>query len=114
MEHIDEPKGLWVVNDLRRAFPKCEVRWTVTTEVGREVAKGTASIDLPADGRVRVGDFKFDLRPEERYRVALELRASDGRVLARNLYEDPFHHPGLLEGYPERVDHELGMRLWNA
>jgi hypothetical protein len=35
-------------------------------------------------------------------------------VLARNLYQDPFHPPAHPQGHPDRMDHEIGMRLWWA
>jgi hypothetical protein len=43
-----------------------------------------------------------------------EVRAPDGRELARNTYRDPFHHPRQPQGHPDQMDHEIGMRLWWA
>jgi hypothetical protein len=63
---------------------------------------------------VRVASLSFPVKTEERYRVCLTVIGPDGGVLARNRYDDPFHHLSRLPGYPERMDHETGMRLWNA
>jgi len=114
MEHFEEPAALWAVNDLVKEFKGCRAEWTVTTESGAEVAGGTKELALPADSRVRVADLSFPVKKEERYRVCLALLDSNGKVLAKNRYDDPFHHLSRLPGHPERMDHETGMRLWNA
>ncbi|MCY3022725.1 MAG: beta-galactosidase [Planctomycetota bacterium] len=114
MEHFEEPVALWAVNDLARSFSGCRVEWTATSESGAEVARGSKVLDIPADCRVRVADLSFPVKREERYRVCLTLAGPDGAILASNRYDDPFHHLSRLPGYPERMDHETGMRLWNA
>ncbi|MGD0088768.1 MAG: glycoside hydrolase family 2 TIM barrel-domain containing protein [Planctomycetota bacterium] len=112
MEHFDGPVAVWAVNDLAREFKGCRVEWTATTEAGAEAAHGSRTLDLPADSRVRVADLNFPVQQAELYRVRLLLVAADGKILARNRYDDPFHHLSRLPGYPERMDHETGMRLW--
>ncbi|HYE04483.1 MAG TPA: glycoside hydrolase family 2 TIM barrel-domain containing protein [Planctomycetota bacterium] len=112
LQHLDRPETVWLINDLPRALGRCRVAWTVAVDGGGVVAQGDAEVDVPADARVRVADVGFAVDPARRYRIVLVARDALGTVVARNRYEDPFHHPGRPAGYPERMDHELGMRLW--
>jgi beta-mannosidase len=114
MEHGDKPAAIWAVNDFNRGFANCRAEWTVTTDAGAETARGSAPVDLPADSRVRVADLSFPVDSAQHYRVCLQVVGPAGNVLAWNRYDDAFHHLARLPGYPERMDHELGMRLWNA
>jgi beta-mannosidase len=114
MEYRDAPVAIWAVNDLDRAFPRALVMWQVVDEDGSSVAAGEATVDLPPDAAVRVSDLAFPLKPEQRYRVSLFLRDANGSLLAQNVYRDPFHHPPRPQGHPERMSHELGMRLYSA
>ncbi len=83
-------------------------------ESGGEVTRGQAAVRLGPDSYARVGNLSFEVKKGVAYRVALVLRASDGREVARNVYQDPFNHPPLPEGYPRRMDPDMGMRLWWA
>ncbi|MBI2942498.1 MAG: beta-galactosidase [Chloroflexi bacterium] len=112
MEHRDGPVALWAVNDLLADWGTCVAEWVVTTEEGEVVARGEARFALGPDARVRVGDLRFPVPPESVRCVALTLRDAEGRALARNLYRDPFRHPPHPAGHPQRMDHELGMRLY--
>ena len=114
MEHGEKPVAIWVVNDLARGFEGCRAQWSVTTKAGTEATSGTAPVDLPADSRVRVADLSFPVDAAESYCVCLTVIGPDGKVLAWNRYDDAFRHLARLPGYPERMDHEIGMRLWNA
>ena len=114
MEYKDTPLALHAVNDSLVDLGDCVAEWTVATESGDEVTRGKAPVHLGPDSHARVGDLSFQVQKGLAYRVALLLRAPDGRELARNLYLDPFHHPPLPEGYSRRMDPDLGMRLWWA
>jgi beta-mannosidase len=114
MEHKDTPVALHAVNDLLLDLGECTAEWTVTTEDGRAVTSGNARIHLGPDSHARISEFAFQVEKGAPYRVVLLLRAPDGKVLARNVYRDPFNHPPHPKGHPERMDHELGMRLWWA
>jgi hypothetical protein len=46
--------------------------------------------------------------------VVLELTGPHGEALAHNTYINPFQLQSRPEGYPNRMDEELGMRLWWA
>ncbi|MCC7354227.1 MAG: beta galactosidase jelly roll domain-containing protein [Anaerolineae bacterium] len=114
MEHREEPVAIWAVNDLDHAFPRSVVSWRVVDESGTLVAEGESRVDLSADAAVRVSDLTFAVQPEKQYRVSLFLRDASGSLLAQNVYRDPFHHPPRPQGHPERMSHELGMRLYSA
>jgi len=114
MEYKDTPLALHAVNDSMVDLGDCVAEWTVATENGDEVTRGKAPVRLGPDSHARVGSLSFQAQRGLAYRVALMLRAPDGRELARNLYVDPFHHPPLPEGYSRRMDPDLGMRLWWA
>ncbi|MBA3708197.1 MAG: beta galactosidase jelly roll domain-containing protein [Planctomycetes bacterium] len=114
LEHLDRPKALWVVNDLARDLGTCRVEWTATTGDGEVVAEGARDLDVAADACIRVCDLEFTVDPEQTYGVVLQLRDAHGAVIAKNSYVDAFTIPERLPGYPARMDHELGMRLWNA
>jgi beta-mannosidase len=106
--------GLRALNDSLSDLSECTAGWTVATESGEPIARGQSQVRLGPDSHVRVGDLSFKVTPSVAYRVTLILRAADGRELARNLYRDPFHHPPHPEGHPQRMDQEIGMRLWWA
>jgi len=114
MEHVDQPEAIWAVNDLDRDIDGCLAQWWVTTQEGREIAGGEQELSLPADTGVRVAELSFPVQSDVKYRVHLALRDAQGNDLARNRYDDPFHHPTLRPGYPWRIDHEIGVRLWDA
>jgi beta-mannosidase len=114
LEHLDRPQALWVVNDLPRALGACSVRWTATDEEGSVVAAGERAIDVPADARLRVADLAFAIDAGRRYAVALALVDAQGAMVASNAYVDAFRIQERLAGYPGRMDHEFGMRLWSA
>jgi beta-mannosidase len=102
------------VNDLVRPLPGCTVGWLATDEAGAIVAQGQQGLDLAADARVRVADLSWEVRSDVTYCVALTLRDAAGQLLAHNVYRDPFHHPPHPAGHPQRMSHELGMRLYSA
>jgi beta-mannosidase len=128
MDYRDAPGTLWVVNDRLEALGRCTVEWVVATLTthatlaapdppdgpAEVVAQGAAEIEVGPDSRVRAGDLQFAIQPEVAYRIALALRDEQGQIVARNVYRDPFHHPAHPEGHSERMDHELGMRLYWA
>jgi beta-mannosidase len=114
MEYKDTPIALHAVNDSLVDLGDCVAEWTVTTESGDEVTRGKSHVHLGPDSHARVASLSFQVKRGLAYRVALLLRAPDGRELARNAYLDPFNHPPHPEGHPLRMDPELGMRLWWA
>lgn len=117
MKGTRAPESIWVVNDLRDAFAGCTAAWTVTRKCGLErelILTGEAQLDIAADGRQRVADLSFSVDEDATYAVQLVLSDSNGRELATNCYDDPFHHPPHPAGHPHRMSHELGMRLYHG
>jgi beta-mannosidase len=114
MEHKDGPVALHAVNDSDADLGECVARWRVTRAGGEIVTQGTAALQLAADSHARVTHLTFAVDPAVAYEVVLDLATKAGRPLAHNVYVDPFRHPARPEGYPSRMDDELGMRLWWA
>lgn len=114
MEYRDKPAAIWVVNDLPRQFPECSVEWIVLNEKGAKIASGKSKVDLKEDCSIRVADLSFPVKAGVSYRVSLFLRDSKGKLLAKNVYNNPFQHPSHPEGHPGRMSHEIGMRLYWA
>jgi len=114
MEYRDAPVAIHAVNDTSTDLGEVIAAWRVTLPSGELVTEGTRAIPLGPDSHVRVADLNFAAAPSQTYRVVLNLESKDGKILSHNEYDDPFHHPERPEGFPERMDHELGMRLWWA
>jgi beta-mannosidase len=112
MEYSDAPVALHAVNDTLENLGQCIVEWAVVACDGNKPHAGKETVSLAPDSHVRVGDLSFPT--EQAHRVLLTLRRADGRLLARNLYREPFNHPLHPEGHPDRMEHEMGMRLWWA
>jgi beta-mannosidase len=113
MEHTTEPRALYAVNDSSADLGECVAHWRVSTS--KEIIVDDAqTVRLGPDSHQKIRDLKFPVKEGEEYRVALELTGPHGEVLACNNYIDPFQLQPRPEGYPERMDNELGMRLWWA
>jgi hypothetical protein len=54
------------------------------------------------------------MKEGETYTVELDLWSADGKVLAHNVYVNPFQPQPRPKDYPDQMDDELGMRLWWA
>jgi len=113
MEHDAEPHALYAVNDSSKALGICRALWRVTNSHGT-VTEGSQPVQLSADDHQRIRDFTFSVKNSEVYTVVLELEAPNGEVLAHNVYVDPFRPQARPRGEPERIDDEIGMRLWWA
>lgn len=106
-EHAD---SVWVVNDNLEPLGNVRVRWVCTDGCGDLIVQGSADLFLGSDRTVSVA---LDLRAHDgrRMDVALILTRGD-EVIAQNRYEDLFSMPSHVKGHPERMTHELGMRLY--
>jgi beta-mannosidase len=111
MEHGTTPRALYAVNDTSDDLGRCIARWRVTDSRGL-ITEGSQPIHLGPDGHEKIRDFTFPMKSGETYNIALELRSSAGTLLASNRYINPFQPQPRPEGYPDRIDDELGMRLW--
>jgi hypothetical protein len=114
MEYKDAPVALHVVSDLLTDQGECRAEWRVTDESGEVVAAGVEKLRLGADSHVRVSSLSFPVGKGIPHFVSLVLYGPNGQELARNFYPNPFSLQPRPKGYPERMDNELGMRLWWA
>ena len=105
--------GIYVVSDEPEPLGEVELRYVFTDENGDIVSEGTQALTLAADSLVRAADVRFEAGQYRKLNCALVLTRK-GVVLSRNRYEDLFHMPEHVEGHPERISHELGMRLYFA
>jgi len=113
MEHNTKPVALYAVNDSSADLGNCIARWSVNTSAG-VIAEGSQPLRVGPDSHQKIRDFIFDVKAGETYKIVLDLLASGGRILAHNTYLDPFRPQPRPQGYPDRMDDELGMRLWWA
>jgi Mannosidase Ig/CBM-like domain len=114
MEYKDRPVALHVVNDLLTNQGECRAEWRVTSDSGEVVAAGVEKVRLGPDSHVRVSDLSFSVSKGTPCFVSMVLYGRNGQELARNFYRNPFSLQPRPKGYPERMDNELGMRLWWA
>jgi beta-mannosidase len=114
MEHTTKPLALYGVNDSSIDLGNCVAHWRVTSSSAEVVAEGSQSVQIGPDSGEKIRDFTFAMKGGETYDVALELMSPDGKVLAHNNYSNPFQPQPRPEGFPDRIDDELGMRLWWA
>jgi beta-mannosidase len=114
MEHTTKPLGLYVANDSLTDLGNCVAHWRVTSSEGGVVAEDSQSVAIRPDSGQKIRDFTFAMKEGETYNVELDLSSADGKVLAHNIYVNPFQPQPRPKGYPDRMDDELGMRLWWA
>jgi beta-mannosidase len=108
------PATIWAVNDTLADLGECVLSWLVRGEEPAAAVAGSLRVAIGPDSRVRAGELELPATPEACREVVLVLRGPDGALLARNTYPDPLVHPPHPAGHPERMDHELGMRLYWA
>lgn len=109
-DHVD---GIYAVNDDPEALGEVELVYVFTDENGDVIASNTCSLTLGADDAVHVCDIDLKAEDSKRVNCALILM-KQGKVLYSNQYEDLFNMPKHVEGHPERISHEIGMRLYFA
>jgi len=111
-KYKDKLDGIYAVNDFNRNLTDCEAIWTATDKnTGAVLFEGKKKININADGIVLIE--KFDKKFEESICFNLKLiLLCDGELLAENYYENMFTKPQKLEGYPEKISHEYGIRLF--
>ena len=114
MEHTTKPFALHAVNDSLADLGNCVAHWSVTSSSSEVVAEGSQPVRIGPDSVQKVRDFTFAMKEGETYTVELDLWSADGKVLAHNIYVNPFQPQPRPKGFPDRMDDELGMRLWWA
>lgn len=110
LEHDTECRALWAINDTYEDID-ATLRYTAVDGAGRVTDEGVVSLRLPADSSVRVCDY---VRPLTGETLTLLLLDAVGHVLNRNRYTNPLSHPIHPQGHPNRIDAEIGMRLFNS
>jgi len=111
MEHDTKPSRLYAVNDSSADLGNCIARWRVTTSAG-VIAEDSQRVEMGPDSLEKIRDLRFAVKTGETYKIELSLVTDDGQVLANNVYLNPFQAQPLPDGYPDRIDDELGVRLW--
>jgi len=112
MEHTDKPIALYVVNDSLADLGSCIAHWRVISSSGEIVTEQSQQVRVGPDSGQKIRDFAFKMRADETYDLDLELSSPDGKVLSHNTYVNPFEPQPRPKGFPDRMDDELGMRLW--
>lgn len=112
MEHTSSPHALYAVNDSLVDLGNCVAHWRVTSASGDVVAEDSQAVHVGPDSKEKIRDFTFPMKEGEAYDVKLDLSSAHGKVLAHNVYVNPFQLQPLPRGFPERMDDEIGMRLW--
>ena len=107
-----QPAVLWVVNDTLRDLGPCSVEWSIRSAQGSSDRSGSVAVQVGPDARVSASTLELPATLGEYSEIVLVLRGPDSAELARNVYPGPLHHPPHPEGHPQRMDHELGMRLY--
>ncbi|GAB4477530.1 MAG: glycoside hydrolase family 2 TIM barrel-domain containing protein [Anaerolineae bacterium] len=77
---------LVVVNDLLQDYPGAVVSWSLAAEGGEELAAGSLTVDVPADGVSSGQVIAFPPLAEGRYCLVLALHGPEGALLGENRY----------------------------
>ncbi len=114
MEHTTKPFALYAVNDTMADLGNCVAHWRVTSSSTGVVVEDSQPVRIGPDSGQKIRDFTFAMNEGVTYNVELDLWSADGKVLAHNIYVNPFQPQPRPIGFPDRMDDELGMRLWWA
>ena len=69
---------------------------------------------IPADSRVMVKTFEKEYGKGEKWNLTLILSDNSGKCMAKNTYQDICTLLSRVDGHPDRMSHEFGMRLYWA
>lgn len=105
--------ALWVINDSMQDFGTVTVTLKIT-DGDMTLLQQTSDVSVGADAKVRVLDLDVTSESTTNVNAVLTVRASDGKLITRNRYDNMFTHPVHVKGHPSRMSHELGMRLYSA
>jgi len=109
-DHVD---GIYAVNDDLDAIGDVQVKYVFTDGDGKVISSAVHNLYLGADVAVHVCDVALKAEDHGTVNCALVLM-KNGRVIHSNHYEDLFHMPEHVEGHPDRMSHEVGIRLYFA
>ena len=69
---------------------------------------------IPADSRVMVKTFEKEYGKGKKWNLTLILSDNSGKCMAKNTYQDICTLLSRVDGHPDRMSHEFGMRLYWA
>lgn len=114
-KHKDYLDSLYIVNDTDGTLGECELTWIITeTLKGELVEKGSVKAEVPADSRVMVKTFEKEYGKGQKWNLTLILSDNNGKCMAKNTYQDICTLLSRVDGHPDRMSHEFGMRLYWA
>ena len=114
-KHKDYLDSLYIVNDTDGALGECELTWIITETLNGElVEKGSVKAEVPADSRVMVKTFEKEYGKGKKWNLTLILSDNSGKCMAKNTYQDICTLLSRVDGHPDRMSHEFGMRLYWA
>ena len=114
-KHKDHLDSLYIVNDTDGALGECELTWIITETLNGElVEKGSVKAEVPADSRVMVKTFEKEYGKGKKWNLTLILSDNSGKCMAKNTYQDICTLLSRVDGHPDRMSHEFGMRLYWA
>ena len=114
-KHKDYLDSLYIVNDTHEDLGQCELTWIITEAFsGNLVEKGTVTAEIQADSCIKAKEFESGYGKEQKWNLTLILSDYDGKCIAKNTYQDICTLLSRVDGHPERMSHEFGMRLYWA
>lgn len=115
VKYKDKLDGIYVVNDLDDSYNNCTLQWTIIDHAtGKMVCSDTKQIDIAADSITEAKSLGIKNTDNKNWNVALKLLDKKGVCIAKNTYQNIFYLPNRVDGHPQRMSHELGMRLYRA
>ena len=92
-----------------------DLTWIITETLNGElVEKGSVKAEVPADSRVMVKTFEKEYGKGKKWNLTLILSDNSGKCMAKNTYQDICTLLSRVDGHPDRMSHEFGMRLYWA
>jgi beta-mannosidase len=114
LKEKDGLQAFYAVNDTPISYPSCKAEVWAVDEAYKVLDKYFFDINIPPDSIVRAGQFDTIIKNKEKVaEINLILKNESGEEIASNRYEKPFEHPPHPKGHPNRMSHDLGMRLYH-
>ncbi|WP_166793209.1 glycoside hydrolase family 2 protein [Cryobacterium lactosi] len=111
----NEVSDVLLANDHPWSLGQMTVEWTVTNAEGATLSYGTELVDVGANSLETIASLGIK---RDRYvgpiTIVIVGADQEGRVISRSIYNDVFNHPRHPKGHPDRMSHELGVRLYGA
>ena len=111
LKYKDQLDEVHVVNDYPYSLGTCTVSCHLKDNQGKVLFSKEVEVEVPEDCNLTV--FRFEDQFPKTEDCVLEIKRGD-EILSHNEYHKLFHMPEHVKGHPERMDHELGCRLYFA